>query len=56
MSETRDKPPGCLCEGWGVGDRSGGVSGWANRDYGGPSANLTVVDFATQDVPTYPRS
>ncbi|MDQ3691174.1 MAG: hypothetical protein M3406_14305 [Chloroflexota bacterium] len=37
--------PGCLCEGWGLGDRTTRVSGWANRDYGGPSANLTVVDF-----------
>ncbi len=37
--------PGCLCEGWGVGDRTTQVSGWANRNYGGPSSNLTVLDF-----------
>lgn len=36
--------PGCLCEGWGVGDRLGGVSGWASGDYG-ISPNLSVVDF-----------
>lgn len=36
--------PGCLCEGWGVGDRLGGVSGWASED-AGISPNLSVVDF-----------
>lgn len=36
--------PGCLCEGWGVGDTTSGVSGWANEAQGG-TYNLTPVSF-----------
>lgn len=35
--------PGCLCEGWGVGIVSTGVSGYANQDSG--TANLGLVSF-----------
>ncbi len=38
--------PGCQCEGWGVGIRSLGASGWASLDSGG-IANLTVVSFTS---------
>jgi hypothetical protein len=41
--------PGCLCEGWGVADRTAGVSGWASEDYG-VSANLTVTDFQAGEL------
>jgi hypothetical protein len=41
--------PGCLCEGWGVADRTAGVSGWASEDYG-VSANLTVTDFVVTEL------
>jgi type IV pilus assembly protein PilY1 len=37
--------PGCLCEGWGVGIRSTGMSGYANESSG--TAGLTVVSFTS---------
>lgn len=37
--------PGCTCEGWGVGIRSTGQSGWANDSSG--SANLSTVSFTS---------
>jgi hypothetical protein len=42
--------PGCLCEGWGVADSVSGVSGWADKDYGGASASLSVLDFSTGEI------
>jgi hypothetical protein len=36
--------PGCLCEGWGVGDSGRGVSGRASRDLGGVS-NVALESF-----------
>ncbi len=39
--------PGCLCEGWGVGIPSTGVSGYANNALG--SANLDVLSFTGTD-------
>ena len=41
--------PGCLCEGWGVGILSTGVSGYANESLG--TANLSLVSF-TSDAAT----
>lgn len=41
--------PGCLCEGWGVGIVSTGVSGYANEARG--TANLSLVSF-TSDAAT----
>lgn len=38
--------PGCLCEGWGAGDRLTGVSGYANRAVDGIQ-NLGVVSFSS---------
>ncbi len=35
--------PGCLCEGWGVADRTSAVSGWAGRNDG--VSNVTVESF-----------
>lgn len=35
--------PGCLCEGWGVGDLITDISGWANEDEF-PNVNNLVVD------------
>ena len=35
--------PGCLCEGWGVGDVTSGLSGWANEDES-PRVNNLVLD------------
>ena len=37
--------PGCECEGWGAGDETSGVSGWAGRSFG--VSGVEVVDFAT---------
>ncbi|OWW19204.1 PEP-CTERM sorting domain-containing protein [Noviherbaspirillum denitrificans] len=37
--------PGCLCEGWGVGLVSSGMSGYANEAMG--TAGLTLVSFAS---------
>lgn len=37
--------PGCLCEGWGVGDSIGQVSGWASVANNGVSSSLEVLDF-----------
>ena len=37
--------PGCTCEGWGVGLRSTGVSGFANSSVG--TANLGLVSFSS---------
>lgn len=37
--------PGCLCEGWGVGDAISGVSGSANQDDG--IFNISVVEFTS---------
>jgi hypothetical protein len=37
--------PGCLCEGWGVGDRNSGVAGYANVAAGGVR-NLEVLSFS----------
>ncbi|GGK70049.1 cell wall-binding repeat-containing protein [Ornithinimicrobium pekingense] len=40
---------GCLCEGWGAADATSGVSGFTDRELGGP-ANLRVESFtATAD-------
>lgn len=39
--------PGCLCEGWGIGIPSTGVSGYANNALG--SANLDVISFTGVD-------
>lgn len=38
--------PGCLCEGWGAGDATSGVSGYANESVDG-IVNLSVVDFTS---------
>ena len=38
--------PGCACEGWGAGDTTSTVSGWANQSSGN-STNLTQVSFVT---------
>ena len=41
---------GCLCEGWGAGIVSTGISGYANQDAGsGGTANLTLVSFSATD-------
>jgi hypothetical protein len=37
---------GCLCEGWGIADRSGGISGYANEDEGGVFG-LTLESFTS---------
>ncbi|MBL8490729.1 MAG: hypothetical protein JNM82_08125, partial [Rhodocyclaceae bacterium] len=39
--------PGCQCEGWGVGIRSLGASGYANVSSDGGAHNLTVVSFTS---------
>jgi hypothetical protein len=39
--------PGCLCEGWGAGIASLGVSGYANVDADGGAVNLAVSSFAS---------
>ena len=44
--------PGCQCEGWGIADRLGNVSGWASIDNNGISPSLVVTNFATQGVDT----
>jgi len=36
--------PGCYCEGWGVGDASSGLTGWAD-EAAGTSANLNVINY-----------
>ncbi len=36
--------PGCLCEGWGVGDAISGFSGWASIDNGG-IVNVTQLSY-----------
>jgi len=36
---------GCWCEGWGVADRTSGLSGWASVANGGISPNLAVRAF-----------
>ena len=36
---------GCWCEGWGVADRTSGLSGWASVANGGISPNLVVRAF-----------
>jgi len=41
--------PGCACEGWGAGDTTSTVSGWANQSSGN-SDNLTQVSFVTTDT------
>jgi len=48
---TEALAPGCLCEGWGVADRTAGVSGWATEypSYG-TSANLSVIDFQAGEL------
>ena len=38
--------PGCACEGWGAGDATSEVSGWANQSSGN-SSNLAQVSFVT---------
>ena len=40
--------PGCECEGWGIGERFLGFSGWANNSYGGTD-NLTVEQAEFED-------
>lgn len=43
--------PGCLCEGWGVGDGGLGISGIASVDLGGVSQNVVLESFnATEDT------
>jgi hypothetical protein len=37
--------PGCLCEGWGVGDPATGVSGYANESVG--ISNVNVTSYTT---------
>jgi len=44
--------PGCLCEGWGAGIASLGISGWANRDDFPYSSNLSVVSFSVNAAGT----
>ena len=39
--------PGCLCEGWGIGDMSTGLQGSANRDSQSPSVQNLVVESFT---------
>ena len=38
--------PGCLCEGWGAGDATSGVSGGANEEEGG-AFNLRLVNYVS---------
>ena len=46
----RSTSPGCACEGWGAGDTTSTVSGWANQSSGN-STNLTQVSFVLPQLP-----
>lgn len=39
--------PGCQCEGWGIGIKSSGTSGYANVSSDGGAFNLSVVSFTS---------
>jgi hypothetical protein len=40
---------GSLAEGWGVADADAGLSGWANRDLGGPSDQIKAAAYSRTD-------
>lgn len=37
--------PGCLCEGWGIGDANTGIAGYANVSTDGGAFNMNLVNF-----------